>query len=484
MAKRKYDIVPEYVYSDGDLAIEFAAQYGLVADEWQEQLVTEILGEDETGQYAAATFGYSIPRRNGKSVVTTIVSLYEMVVNGAQIIYTAHLTKSAMEQFEFIRYYFEQTDLKKMVKKTVLRTGSEGIYLTNGGNFRVFTRSTDSGRGSGCDRLWLDEAMRIEDGSLASLLPTIANSKKPGLCYLGTPSMVGDRRGKPFADLRANILEGKASKMAWVEYGAEATDDPNDPATWWTANPALETGRLTESYIETELSTGMTREEFLTERCGIWGAVKSTSIIDLQTWQSRGDTSSQIVGTQTLGVDVAPDLSTATISAAGVNQHGKWHVEKVHQRSGGIDWLAEALVTLCTNGKNDISAVVIDEQSVKSIKKREAASEVKKGFLDTLSRAGVTVIQTTMAQMGSACQEFYDSVMDDSLRHFGQPEITLALSLARKRKIVNGTAWAWQRASASTDLTPLVSVTLALYGARANHIAPQVKKKRGRIRSR
>lgn len=465
--KPRHHIVPEYEYSDGSLAVEFAAQYGLTADEWQADLIEDLMGEGDNGQYAAKSFGYSIPRRNGKSVVTTIVSLYDMVVNGKSVIYTSHLTKSAMEQFEFIRYYFEQTDLKKYVTKLTLRTGSEGIYLSNGASFRIFTRSPVSGRGSGCDRLWIDEAMHMVDGSLASLLPTLANSDKPALCYLGTPSM--DQYGKMFADYRASVLGAEVGTLAWVEYSADENDDLDDLAVWIKANPALGSGRLTEDFILTERA-GLSDIEFQTERLGMWSAAKVSAIIDPRTWELRSDSVSKISGSETLSVDVSPDKSHATISVAGPRKDGKWHVETIEQRMG-IDWVEEVILAIFKAPGNTISSLVLDDRS-QAMK-----------FVPVFQKAGIPLLTTNMAQMGTACQGFYDAVMSNEIRHMGQPPLTLALSLARKRTINYGSAWAWQRASATTDLTPLVSVTLALYGARQEHLTPTVKKRRGPIRS-
>jgi phage terminase large subunit-like protein len=470
MLAPKYHIVPEYVYSDGQLAIDFAALYGLRADPWQAKLIIELMGEDESGQFAAKTFGYCVPRRSGKSVITQIISIYEMVVLGRKIIYTSHLSKSADEQFGEMRKMFEETDLKKYVKKISLRTGSEAIYLTNGGSFRIFTRSPESGRGSGCDRLWMDESMSMVDGALAALIPTLANSKKPALVYLGTPSMVGDKNGEMFATFRKNILEGRAQDTAWVEYGADPDDDPNDPETWWKANPALETGRIDESYIYMEMNGGLTEQEFFTERLGIWGTVKTPEIIPMQVWTQRIDAMSAVFGDnpEVFGLDAAPDKSKASISVAGQRGDGKWHIEKLMGLTG-IDWIPDAVIKAFNKPGVNLAAVVIDDWSV------------LKEFIPKLEEAGVPVIVTNKAMMATACEGFYNAVMNDELRHRGQPELAVSLSQARKR-VINGVGWGWKPVNISTDLTPLVSCTLALWGARQDYLTPRTKQQYGPTR--
>jgi hypothetical protein len=56
----------------------------------------------------------------------------------------------------------------------------------------------------------------------------------------------------------------------------------------------------------------------------------------------------------------------------------------------------------------------------------------------------------------------FDAAMAGRLRHIDQTPLTAAVSGARKRPL--GDQWAWNRKDATTDITPLVAVTLALHG--------------------
>jgi hypothetical protein len=70
--------------------------------------------------------------------------------------------------------------------------------------------------------------------------------------------------------------------------------------------------------------------------------------------------------------------------------------------------------------------------------------------------------------MAGACGQFYDGVMDAWLHHIDQPQLNVALSVARKRPL--GDAWAWNRKNAASDITPLVAATLALWGAQSSTV--------------
>lgn len=65
--------------------------------------------------------------------------------------------------------------------------------------------------------------------------------------------------------------------------------------------------------------------------------------------------------------------------------------------------------------------------------------------------------------MAIACAKFYDGVMDHTVHHTRQVQLDVPLSLARKRPLQGG--WAWNRKDSDSDITPIVAVTLALWGA-------------------
>jgi hypothetical protein len=58
---------------------------------------------------------------------------------------------------------------------------------------------------------------------------------------------------------------------------------------------------------------------------------------------------------------------------------------------------------------------------------------------------------------------FYDAVQERTVRHLGTPEIVAALRGVVKRPLSD--AWAWSRKNSTVDISPLVVVTLALWGA-------------------
>ena len=72
------------------------------------------------------------------------------------------------------------------------------------------------------------------------------------------------------------------------------------------------------------------------------------------------------------------------------------------------------------------------------------------------------VTQISARELANACGLFYDAVEQQELRHLGTAELIAALRGAQRRAL--GDAWAWSRKNSAVDISPLVAVTIGLWG--------------------
>ena len=96
-------IAPEYQRSDGLDAAKLVRVGGTVLDPWQGDVLDDWMGFTPAGKWAAPTAGGSVPRQNGKSLLIQARSEAGMLMYNEQVIYTAHLQKTATETFEEMR---------------------------------------------------------------------------------------------------------------------------------------------------------------------------------------------------------------------------------------------------------------------------------------------------------------------------------------------------------------------------------------------
>lgn len=453
-------LVPAHRESDAADACFLASSYGLTPDPWQADVLAAMLALREDGRYAASRVGVSVPRQNGKNGIIEIRELFGLL-SGEKFLHTAHEVKTARKAFLRLASFFENPkqfpELASLVKEVRRTNGQEAILLTNGGSVEFVARTKGSGRGFTVDVLVFDEVQELSDETLAALLPTISAAPlgNPQQIYTGTPPSP-NMNGEVWTRLRNAGLEGTDPRLAYFEWSCEYGVDLDDQSAWYAANPALGI-RLDIETVESEREA-LDDTSFARERLGMWDSDVSMSVIPSDAWQRCADEHSQPFTNIVMAVDVSPDRSTATIAVAGEREDGLHHVEVVDQRLG-VGWVVNRLTEIAKRQR--IRTVVIDAAS-------PAAS-----LIEALKKNHVNVVTTGPRDMAAACGEFYDAVFEQRLAHLNDPRTNSAISMVRKRKL--GDAWAWNRQTATSDITPVVAITLALWGSQSTRVTRKKK---------
>lgn len=443
-------LAPKWKSNSAAEVIELCAGYGLYLDEWQQNCLWDILGEQKNGLWAANRVGIAVPRQNGKGELLIALELAGMLLFDEKlIVHSAHEYKTAADGFRRIWDYFENyDDLRKKIRRFGTATSREFITLKGGNTLKFFARTKGSGRGFSADRLILDEAQELSDDSWAAMLPTVSARPNPQVILTGTPP-APNMNGEVFTRFRANGLAGTAKRFTWLEWSCDNDVDLDDPTNWATANPELNY-RIAEEKILDERSS-MDDDTFGRERLGMWESTSSGRIFDEMTWKIQEDPMSLAVNNYSLGIDVNPERTRASVAIAGKRIDGLSHFELEECRSG-TGWVVPYVTALCR--LNNIRCVVVDLSSA-------AASMVP-----DLKRNKIKVIETTAGDMANACGDIYDQVKNGRAFHTGQPQMTQAMAGTRKRALLD--RYAWNRKNTMTDITPFVAATLALFGT-SNH---------------
>ncbi len=464
MARPRVSHFPEATSSAGREAVDLARFAGLELDPWQAYVLEHSLAERPDGSWAARDVGLIVPRQNGKNAVLEARELAGLFLLGERlIVHTAHEGATAAESMRRLEELIEATpEFSRRVKAFWHANGKEAIELTSGQRIRFRTRTKGGGRGFSADCVVFDEAMILPDATVSALLPTLSARPNPQVWFTGSAvDQAIHEHGIVLARLRERGHRGDP-RLAFFEWSADVRDiegreiDPSaltaeqvaDPALWAEANPALGV-RISGEDIEAELA-GMDNRGFAVERLGI-GSWPSTdpafgAVIDLTRWRSLADPGSAIAGAVTLAFDVTPDRAFASIAAAGTRSDGRLHAQIIERRPG-TGWLADRVAEL--RAEHTPAAVICDGNG-------PAASLAEKV-------RGVSVLSS--ADYVKACGAFFDLVAEARLHHHGTPELESAIRGASKRALVD--AWAWSRKSSSVDISPLVAVTLASWGAAA-----------------
>lgn len=455
------------------------AAMGVTFDEWQHGIGTLALGKLKSGKFAATVGGVtlSIPRQVGKTFLVGMMIIALCVLfPKLTVLWTAHRTRTSTMTF---------TTMQGMVRKKKVRPHlavdrSDGIRATNGeqeirfkNGSRIMFGAREAGFGRGFDAVDIevfDEAQILTEKALEDMVPaTNASRWEFGalLFFMGTPPRPSDpgeeftaRRSKALATKPGDQVVGVGGKGVYVELSADDDASPDDLEQVKKANPSFPHRTPMES-VE-RLRENLTDDDsYRREGLGIWDAAGTPEVIDADSWGRVKDPASMPVDRLTLAIDVSPDRKVSAVSLAGQRADGLWHVELDDHRHG-VDWLAPWVVSRAE--RNRLHAVVIDELSG-LVEERKGRKYLK----------GTDVVVTLAASEGRdmaiASGRFYDAVMESNphVRHTGQVQLNVAVSVARKR-VMRAGGWAWTPKDAESDITPIVSSTLALWGAQKDDV--------------
>ena len=416
-------------------------------DEWQEEVLRSGLAERGDGRWLARQIGTCAPRQQGKTQLIVARALAGLLLFDERIIIvSAHRQDTARETFfRLVQLIEDNPDLEDRVDFIARSEMREFIRMKSGQEIRFKARSSGSGRGFSCDCLLLDEAQILGAAAWSAILPTMSARPNPQVWLFGTPPTENDD-GEVFTRLRQLGIEGKESRVAYLEWSAGVDDPISDPETWAKANPAYGS-RIEYEAIATELAS-MSPEQFRLERLGIWPAAAGfVPVVKLSRWSELVDSGPEsTVKPSALSVDMshAREISVA----AAWMQDSSTHLEEVWAGADpglAVEWLAS------TAGRR--IPVVIDAAS-------PAASLVPE-----LRARKCNVRVTNAGDMARACGLFEDVVKSGSLSHSDQPSLSDALAGAKKRAIRDAGGWGWDRRDPSSVIHPLVAVSLALLGA-------------------
>lgn len=456
-------IVPAYTESDGLDAARVLQIGGLSLDEWQGSVLDDWMARAPSGRWACPTCGGSVPRQNGKSLLVQGRAIVGMILLNEQVIYTAHLQKTATETFEEMRDFFEMPKIKPHVADIKTAIGREQIILKNGARVKFLARTRNGGRGQHGDLLIFDEAQELDSDQQASFLPAISASLNPQTVYVGTPPDP-QATGDVFRAIRTKALEGQSKKTAWFEYSVDEIGDITDRQRWADSNPALGK-RILMSTIEGECEQ-LDPDTFARERLGWWSPVKVLKVeyaLDKQAWQACASQDLKPEGKTAYGVKFSADGSDVVLCGASCPADGPARISLIERRSTsqGIRWLAEWL-----NTRYDKAAcVVIDGRNGVDLLVEKIQEKWKfKG----------SIVRPTAKDVVAAVSTLVDAVNEQSLTWY-EPQMDLNDSAITSTKRNIGGGWGF----GGENSAPIEACALALWGARTTKRDPSRKMRIG-----
>lgn len=463
----------EISHSLGDVAVELAARGGLILEQWQQDSLHLMMAVKSDGKWACWEYCELVARQNGKGAILEARALTGLLLLGEQeILWSAHEYKTARLGFNRVRKLVRRLgtkldkdgllwDIDGVPVKIHQTHGEEGFErLDTEARIKFIARSKGSGRGFSGDTVIIDEAFAYTEQMDDALTPTMTAVPNAQIIFTSSPPL-DSFSGEPLFALKERAEAGGDDSLGYRDWGAEGTLDELDtinldnPELWARTNPALGRGRVTLDTIR-KLRRRMRGTGFPREVCGIWPRQnKGGGAIDVKQWEDLADGDSRRSGDVSIGVDIAPMRDYAAIAVYGLRDDELGHVQLLSYK-GGVGWLIERIVELRDTlnpiaigmGRGTYESLKVDLEDV-GITIPENPDEPERG----------QIAFTNGVQMAAACGQLITAVRESTLRHHGEHPLDAAVAAAKTRQ--TGDTIAWHRLDNTTDISPLVAVTVA-----------------------
>lgn len=435
-------VILPYEDTKGPEAVGLYNATGKTALEWQEALCYDIMAVGPEGYWTHQKFGYSVPRRNGKSEDMLIRCMWGLK-NGERILYTAHRASTSHAVWERLSRLCEKADIS--VESTFRAFGKEHLYCEGDAVIEFRTRTSTGGLGEGYDLLIIDEAQEYTPEQETALKYVVSDSGNPQTIMLGTPP-TAISAGTVFPKYRSRVLQGESFESGWAEWSISRMTNPNDVDAWYETNPSLGS-ILKERTIRSEI--GDDDVDFNIQRLGLWIKYNQKSAISRNEWEAlQTDKLPKLKGRLFAGIKFGHDGKNVSLSVAVKTGKDQIFVETVACRpiSAGLTWIIDFL------SKADIQKVAVDGDNGKAT------------LCDAMKDAKLKKpITPSVPEFIKANSVFELGLSQGTLVHMHQSAVTQIVSNCEKRAIGSHGGFGYKSLLEEADISILDSIILAYW---------------------
>lgn len=432
----------EYSKSLGDEAVQLYDMSGNTCQEWQALMLSDIMAINDDGLWMHTRFGFSVPRRNGKTEILTQREMWGLFT-GEHILHTAHLTDTAHTAWERLKARLECIGVKI---KTFKGYGRERIeFPETGGMIDFRTRTTSGALGQGYDLLVIDEAQEYTTQQQTALNYVVSSSKNPQTLMCGTPPTAVSS-GTVFRDFRDKTLQGDSINAGWAEWSVDHKTDVKDKEAWYRTSPSLGT-IFTERIVQDEINGDDI--DFNIQRLGLWIQYNQQSAISAPDWDAlKVETLPRFKSPLFAGVKYGRDGQNVCLSIAAKTADDKIFVEGIgckDQREGN-SWIIDFLL------KCNIKMVLVDGASGLETFQRECKEQKLKA-----------INAATTKEVIQAASDFETAIANQTLCHMGQPGLRQSVTNCKHRAIGSGGGYGYQTLDDDIEVALIESAVLATH---------------------
>ena len=408
--------------------------------EWQEALTYDIMAVDDEGLWIHQKFGYSVPRRNGKSEMA-LARCIRGLKHGERILYTAHRASTAHSIWERLGRLCVKCGIR--IESSFRAFGKEHLYADTGGIIEFRTRTSTGGLGEGYDVLIIDEAQEYTPEQETALKYVVTDSANPQTIMFGTPP-TAISAGTVFPNFRKTVLQKDSYASGWAEWSVPEMSDANDVDLWYETNPSLGF-ILKERTIRSEI--GDDKTDFNIQRLGLWIKYNQRSAISRNEWEAlQASKLPVLTGPMFVGIKFGIDGHNVALAVAVRTKDGKIFSEVVGCKPirEGVSWIVHFLQ------QADVKKAVMDGKNGADV------------LLDAMKDAKLKKPESITVSQVIKANSLFDIAMEKgTFVHMQQSAVTQVVTNCERRKIGANGGLGYQSTLDGADIALLDSMILA-----------------------
>jgi len=431
--------------SDGRYAAEFAESFGSIGKDgvagkagdalklrdWQRELLRHVYAQDGFGGYKASTALIGMPRKNGKSALSSAAfALYSLIaegVEGAEVIVAAAEKEQARIVFNEAKRMIESSELSEIVqvyKDSIYVPGSKSVM-------KVVSAEAYSKEGSNPSRIIIDELHAHQTRDLFDVF-SLAMGNRGSIAQLVAITTAGKKSDSTGSDSIAYTLYQYGQKvargevidpsffMAWWE----ANPDRNhlDPKAWAEANPGF--GDLVSEADFASAAKRTPESEFRTKRLNQWVS-STTAWLPNGVWgELEGDFEWSEDDEYVLGFDGSFSGDSTAICAVSIpkdDELPKVKLVATWEKNWGVDddsWRVPIA---------DVEQTLFDWVKKYPLVREIACDPFRWArTMEALQEQGLPIVEYNtgyLKYMIPATQKVFDAVVEKKLIHDGNPAL-------------------------------------------------------------
>lgn len=482
---------------DGEFAVEFAEAFGSIGKDgiagragealqmrpWQIELLKQLYARDENGGLLAQTALIGMPRKNGKSALSSAaIGLYSLLaegINGGEVIAVAAEKEQARIVFGEAKRMVEDSELADLV--TVYK---DSIFVPSTNSvFRVVSAEAYSKEGLNPSRVIMDELHAHKNREIFDVFSlAMGNRGKIGqLVAITTAGVKSDSTGQDsicysLYNYGKRVSTGEIIDpsffMAWWEAPPEM--DHRDPHAWEVANPGFGDIVSAEDF---ESAVRRTPEaEFRTKRLNQWVS-SQISWLPNGTWDAVAEP--RVVSPDeeiVLGFDGSFSGDCSVIVGS-----------TVPKSEGEVPYVF--LVKAWEKDENihddtwRVNIAEVEEEILNFCREYPKVREVAcdpfrwQRSMEVLADQGVPIVEypsTSARRMVVGCAKFFDYVTEQRIAHDGNPLLARHLSNAVTKTDNLGIRIVKENRASARRIDAAVAAVLAVDRATAGRMEIEV----------